>query len=447
MRFKLLIIKHLFILKLSKWKYRNNFERLRKKRWKAINKVLLKSIFYKDLAANGVLLEDYPIMNKDSFMTNFESINTRNIKLKEALHVATEAEKSRDFSAMLNGVTVGLSSGTSGNRGLFLAQEKERAQWVAAILDRVLGFTLKKRTVAFFLRANSNLYSSVKSSVLSFNFFDLMDEVDNHVDRLNKLQPNILIAQPSMLLELAHRKAIKQLNIEPQKIISVAEVLYPEDDQFMKSVFGQQIHQVYQCTEGFLATSCDQGVLHFNEDFLHIEKKYLDKNKKRFHPIITDLFRSSQPVIRYELNDIIVEKEKCTCGKKTIAIERIEGRSDDILSFVSKQKVKRVIFPDFLRRAIILSNAKIRDYMIIQTGTNQLKLFIDGNQTLYNDANKAITNLLESFEITNVQIIKMDNKPHKKGSKLIRIKNECKKSFKNSFNGNLPSPKSNFPRT
>ena len=36
-----------------------------------------------------------------------------------------KSEENRDFSPTIKGITVGLSSGTSGNRGVFLASEKE----------------------------------------------------------------------------------------------------------------------------------------------------------------------------------------------------------------------------------------------------------------------------------------------------------------------------------
>ena len=69
-----------------------------------------------------------------------------------------------------------------------------------------------------------------------------------------------------------------------------------------------------------------KGTLHFNEDLLIIEQKYLDAEKQRFHPLITDLMRTTQPVVRYELNDIITAKKSCPCGSKWLAIEQIEGQ-------------------------------------------------------------------------------------------------------------------------
>jgi putative adenylate-forming enzyme len=364
------------------------------------------------------------MVNKQAFMEDFDTINTCGIALDKAMDIAINAEKSRDFSPMINGITVGLSSGTSGNRGIFLASENERAQWVAAVLDRIIGFKLKKRNVAFFLRANSNLYNSVASKLLRFEFFDLLIPTEKHIDSLNQLQPNILVAQPSCLIELAKHLESSQLEIRPEKIISVAEVLYPEDKKYLEKIFKQTIHQVYQCTEGLLASTCKAGNLHFHEDYLIIEKNYLDEDKSRFHPVITDLMRSTQPVLRYELNDIIHELKNCPCGSKTTAIAQIEGRSDDKLCFLNNEGVETHIYPDFFRRAIILADPEIQHYMLIQKSKTRLDLFVEGPETLFEKAKNEIQMVLEFNECFHVEIKRLESSPFERGTKLRRIKNE-----------------------
>lgn len=361
-------------------------------------------------------------------MENFDIINTRGIKREDAFKVAFQAEKSRDFSPMIDGVTIGLSSGTSGNRGVFLASESERAEWVACVLDRVIGLSFKQRSVAFFLRANSNLYDSVKSKVLRFEFFDLEKQLEGQIERLESLNPSILVAQPSLLLELAVKMEKGELSISPEKIISVAEVLYSEDAAYLKEVFGQTIHQVYQCTEGLLATSCKHGTLHFNEDFLIIEKKYIDDDNSRFHPVITDLLRETQLIVRYELNDLIQEKKDCPCGSKMLGIEKIEGRSDDILIFKSYDGRQVKVFPDFFRRAIIMSDDQIRDYTLVQTAYNELCLFVNNDVSIFEKAKEAIIELLEKNKVQDVQIIKSEEIHHEKGNKLRRIRNDYSKT-------------------
>ncbi|HEX2535135.1 MAG TPA: F390 synthetase-related protein, partial [Chitinophagaceae bacterium] len=355
MRFKLTILWYLLQFRVSRLLLRNRIPLLQAVRMRSWRKVLARSPFYRPYAQAP--LDTIPPSNKRLFMQEFDRINTCGISLDEALHLALQAEQTRDFTPTINGITVGLSTGTSGNRGVFLASEGERARWVAAVLDRVLPLRWKPQRVAFFLRANSNLYGSVQSSLLRFHFFDLLHSVDENLERLQAVQPEILVAQPSMLLRIARALECGQIRIQPVKVISVAEVLTPEDQAYLGRVFGQLIHQVYQCTEGFLASTCREGTLHFHEDFLLIEKKYVDVERRRFHPVITDLLRRTQPVVRYELNDIIVARESCPCGSPHLAIERIEGRSDDVLRFRSKSEEPVAIFPDFFRKAIVLADA------------------------------------------------------------------------------------------
>ncbi|WP_435357125.1 F390 synthetase-related protein [Emticicia sp. SJ17W-69] len=429
MLFKLSILYYLAEIKLTKWLYIHNIRFRRNGMIKKMIRHCTTSLFYKPFAQNKHNFENFPVINKAIFMANFDAINTVNIKLEEAFEVAKKSEESRDFSPTISGITVGLSSGTSGNRGVFLASEKERAYWVALILDRVLGFSLKKRSIAFFLRANSNLYDSVKSKLLLFHFFDLLNPLDEHIKRLNALKPSILVAQPSMLIELANAIETNKLKIQPTKVISVAEVLTPEDKCYLASIFKQTIHQVYQCTEGFLASSCENGTLHFNEDFLIIEKKYIDNEQKRFHPIITDLKRQSQPMIRYELNDIIQEKENCSCGSKFLAIEAIEGRSDDILVFKNTKNEEVKIFPDFFRRAIILADSEINDYALIQNEPKYLLLYIKSRQEeSYQLAYDAIQNLLKQNNILDIIITQTAHNHTIKGNKLRRIRNDVRKA-------------------
>ncbi|WLR51156.1 adenylate cyclase [Bacillus tianshenii] len=328
------------------------------------------SLFYRNL-------KELPLMNKQKMMDHFDELNTVGISKEEAFKVALQAENTRDFSPTIGEITVGLSSGTSGNRGIFLVSKEERLMWAGIILAKALpkGILTKQR-IAFFLRANSNLYSSVSSKRISFGFYDLLDEPDAHLTRLNDTQPDVLVAPPSMMRYLAEQKKRGQLRISPIKVITVAEVLDPLDEAVIQEGFNQQVHQIYQCTEGFLATTCSHGTLHLNEDLVKIDKKFLDNEKTKFHPIITDFTRKTQPIIRYELNDILTLKEKpCPCGSVMTAIEQIEGRSDDLFYFPKRGGAGvKAVFPDFIRRAVITADDRIEEYKVIQTSPSQLHI-------------------------------------------------------------------------
>lgn len=328
--------------------------------------------------------ENYPIMSKELMMDNFNDINTRGIDKDEAMEIALKSEVTRDFKSSIEDVVIGLSSGTSGNRGMFLASDDEKTRWTGIILAKMLPETiLKKQKIGLFLRANSGLYESLNSKKIKFKFFDLIKPIDELKFEVQDYNPTILVAPPSLLRMLAQKMNSGEIKLTPKKIISAAEVLDPIDEEFISKAFGQQVHQIYQCTEGFLGHTCDHGTIHLNEDFLFIEKRFLDEEKLKFFPIITDLERKTQPIVRYELNDILTLKEdNCPCGSHNTAIEQIEGREDDIFYFRNDENLLVPIFPDFIRRRVITSSDSIKEYKVIQENPEKLTAFIDSDEDI-----------------------------------------------------------------
>ncbi len=329
--------------------------------------VLPASPYYRTWA--GRPLADFPLTCKADFMDRFDTINTVGVTAREALQLALRAEEDRNFTPKLHGVTVGLSSGTTGRRGLFLVSDAERAVWAGAMLAKMLpGPLWQQQRVAFFLRANSNLYETVGRRRMRFEFFDLMVPFERHLLRLTRLQPTILIAPAQVLLLLAQLPA-QQLPIAPRRVISVAEVLADADAASIAGRFGGPVHQVYQCTEGFLAATCHAGALHVNEDAVIMETEWLDRESRRFVPVITDFRRSSQPVIRYRLDDVLVDGGfGCACGSLFRRLERIEGRCDDILYLPGRGSGAPVpVFPDYPVRALQGVDG-LSDFLLRQTG-------------------------------------------------------------------------------
>ena len=327
-------------------------------------------------------LEEFPIINKKIMMDHFNQMNTVGIDKEEALEFAIDSERTREFSEKLHNITVGLSSGTSDSRGVFLVSNAEKDQWAGYILTKVLTRgILAKYKIAFFMRANSNLYEAIGSKNIQFEFFDIYADLDENIQKLDAFQADIIVAQPSMLLKLADAMKQGVLHAKPERVISIAEVLEKEDEEYLKKAFAVDvIHQVYQCTEGCLATTCQYGTIHLNEDVVHIEKEYLDE--RRFVPIITDLERTSQPIIRYRLNDVLVEKkELCPCGCLFTALEKIEGREDDVFQFLSQDGKMVSVFPDFIRRCILFAG-NVTNYRVLQKQDNSITVYADIDESL-----------------------------------------------------------------
>ena len=187
----------------------------------------------------------------------------------------------------------------------------------------------------------------------------------------------------------------------------------------MKKILNQDvIHQVYQCTEGCLATTCKYGTLHLNEDAVYIEKKYIDD--KRFIPIITDFARKSQPIIRYRLNDILVEKnEKCKCGSSFTSLEKIEGREDDVFIFKGIEGKPVKVFPDFIRRCILFTG-DIEKYRTVQLENGNIRIYIDEVEEIKEKIINEFENLSKQMSFIMLEI-EFVNYEYNKNKKLKRV--------------------------
>ena len=135
-----------------------------------------------------------------------------------------------------------------------------------------------------------------------------------------------------------------------------------------------------------MAYTCEYGSLHVNEDVIFMQKEYLDD--KRFTPVITDFVRKTQPIIKYRLNDILVEdKRPCKCGTSMLRLKKIEGRMDDVFELEGEKGGMVEVFPDFISR-VVLYVPNIKNYRVVQASKKKVVFYLDNictkNQKLIN---------------------------------------------------------------
>jgi phenylacetate-CoA ligase len=322
--------------------------------------------------------QELPAVDKRLMMEHFSTFNTRGVARERAMQVALDAERGRDFAPTVDGLTVGLSSGTSGHRGLFLVSAAEQRAWAGTVIARTLHrLSWRPTNVAFFLRSNSNLYEQVGGRLVRFRYFDLMLPPKQAIDELNRFQPDLLIGPPSLLALLAREQGAA-LHIAPERLISVAEVLEPQDRAGLERRFGAPVHQIYQCTEGLIAASCAHGSLHIQEDVVAVQCEPIPGDPARVVPIVTDLWRTAQPIVRYRLNDVLtLGQAPCPCGSDFRVIATIEGRCDDVFEFRTHAGATRAVFPDLIRRMILLGSPDVVDYQATQERCGQLAIYLE----------------------------------------------------------------------
>ena len=100
-----------------------------------------------------------------------------------------------------------------------------------------------------------------------------------------------------------------------------------------------------------------------------------DTHDERVLPVVTDLWRTTQPIIRYRLNDVLqLATQACVCGSPWRVLHAIEGRCDDICYFASRAGGTHPYYSDTIRRMILLASQEITDCQVIQQHPGELSI-------------------------------------------------------------------------
>ena len=312
-------------------------------------------------------ITDWPYMDKAALMANFDHYNQLGLTTSEAWHAFETGEPPR------NGYAVGASTGTSGNRGLYVVSSSERYKWLGVILSRAIPDVLtSKHRVAVVLPMASRLYDAANESKhLSLKFFNLSAGIDTQIDLVADYNPTILVAPPKMLRAFAEADRA----IQPERVFSGAEVLDPEDRSVIEARFNLKVREIYMATEGLFGVACEHGTLHLIEDHVKFEWEPVPGAQNLAAPIITDFSRRTQIMVRYRMNDLLErQQEACPCGSPHQAIRAIHGRQDDVLSLARADNSRARLTPDIIRNTVLDSDRSIRDFRVIQLSPQMVKV-------------------------------------------------------------------------
>jgi len=204
------------------------------------------------------------------------------------------------------------------------------------------------------------------------------ENVDKFIETIRKYKPLFLKGSPSTVYIFSILLEKKGLTGYPFKaILTTGEVLCPYQRERIKKIFNCEILDSYGQMEAVVAIcQCEKGKYHLNSEYglMELEKddKLSSKNTLVGKIIGTSLYNFAMPFIRYRLDDLIelaVPDEKCPCGRTLPVVDKIYGRSQDII---------RTIDGRFLTNLFIISNfiKGISWMQIIQESMHSLVLKI-----------------------------------------------------------------------
>ncbi|MFK0690473.1 F390 synthetase-related protein [Mesorhizobium sp. IMUNJ 23033] len=330
-------------------------------------------------------LGELPVTDKAQLMANFERFNIGGVSARDAWAAASA-------DGRLGDLTVGASTGTSGNRGLFVISEAEKYRWLGTILAKAVPDLLwRGMRVAVILPQNTGLYDSArKSRRIDLRFFDLTLGPEHWRAALEDFVPTVIIAPPKMLRHFA----ATGFRLSPERVFSAAETLDPVDRPVIETFFRLTLDEIYMATEGLFAVTCRQGGLHLAEDSVFFE--FEPAGDGLVTPLVTAFRRQTQIMARYRMNDLLRLSDKpCRCGSPLRTVDEIVGRMDDVFRLASADG-PILLTPDILRNAVLKADRRIDDFRLIQTAleTIELRLAPDLDDEAATAAHHAVQALL-----------------------------------------------------
>lgn len=373
-----------------------------------VRQVQAESPFYRDLYAGGspANLTDFshlPTINKAMMMANFDRLNTAGLKLDEVKAYAVAKELAHDYLGYYRDqYVIGLSSGTSGNKGLFVTPKALTERLPGVFLARGgVRLTDLPLRILFVLRVFSQGFADINGPLIQLHYRASMTRPQELIATCNRMRANILMAPPSLLRQLL--PFVSNIKTPLRRVITYAEVLNPLEKARFAEAFRAPVVEIYQASEGQIASPCRHGNLHINEDLVYVE--LLDENDQPIQPgqrarrmLVTNLVNTVQPLLRYEMNDLIELGDPCSCGSHFRVIRQVIGRNDDVLYLRTRSGEICPVYPDLVSRWIITTDDQIQEFVVEQLSDSRLLLRLDLTNPAGADDSALVKRLRERLE-------------------------------------------------
>ncbi len=192
---------------------------------------------------------------------------------------------------------------------------------------------------------------------------DMSRPIEWHIEVLDRLHPAYVMASPSYISVFAQQ--LMKKGRDPSKfgfeVIMIGGE--PSPDPFrmqLEEIFRAPVMDLYGCAEISPASmECPElknsGRHHILPEVFMEVRDMNDKSRmlqygERGEMIVTPLFKTSMPVIRYNMRDIVTLRpldSTCSCGLNLPMMSRVQGRTDDMFKYGGAE-----VYPEVVHAAL-----------------------------------------------------------------------------------------------
>ena len=322
----------------------------------------------------------------------------------------------------LKNVYINKTSGSSGHPFTFAKDKFSHAMTWAVIQNRFswYGLDFNKSHQARFYGIpldKKGYYKERLKDRLSkryrFSVFDLSDAAfEVHLKRFKSTAFDYINGYTSAIVQFAkflERKSICLNVICPslKACVVTSEMLFDTDKTLMESSFGVPIINEYGASElDLIAFQNTANDWQLNSETLYIE--ILDEHNNRLphgeegRLVITSLYNTAHPFIRYDIGDIGTLSKKSTLQHPIL--KQLKGRTNDIAILPSGKKAAGLTFY-YITKRIIDDESNVKEFIIEQLETHLFKISYVSMEALSKEKKDTIIQEMERYLERGLSII------------------------------------------
>ena len=220
----------------------------------------------------------------------------------------------------------------------------------------------------------------------------------------------MLACTPSYALYMAEEAAAAGIDLRKLPIAKGCFGAEPWSENMRREIetrYGIKAYDIYGSAELIgpgVSFECEaQNGLHINEDFFYPE--VIDPETGQVLPpgekgelVFTTLTKEGTPLLRYRTRDIsYLMDETCTCGRTTLRMHRLFGRTDDMLIIRGVN-----IFPSQIEHALFGIDGTEPAYLIVvnrgESHLDEIELQVEVKQEYFSDETKQLEEIRAKIE-------------------------------------------------
>jgi phenylacetate-CoA ligase len=287
-----------------------------------------------------------PVMTKGEMMEHYDDLTTDR-RLTRASVEAFLAQVGDEPEALFGEYVVLASGGSSGVRGVYAWHLDLVPDYLSSILraglSRAAGGDVPRGLSIALVAASSAIHATrvtahvADGTVGRLTFAPATLSIDEIVRRLEAAQPVLLAGYAGALRRVAEEQLAGRLAINPAMVLSTSEYLSAGASATIAEAFGAPPANAFGSSEGLNGSAMPgDEVFTFASDMAYVEfvdehDRHVPTGTAAHHVLVTNLLNTTQPLIRYRLDDSMTPRPSLPGNGHQRAT--LEGRTDEVIRF------------------------------------------------------------------------------------------------------------------